>query len=159
MGNNINLPTVPLLDDFMMIVNSLDFSWGWNDTPLLLLASKCIQYTRSNHPILLHAFWCYFANLWLTSYAWTNIIELPGLIAFYISIYSSGRFPYPLTILHSKLFLYIFIPPLLLSSPWNCPFHSLSIFSILFLQFLCIYLHSIFYFIQFLYTSWFIFET
>ena len=149
----------------------MGFSWvhgfqplgypGPVDMPLLPLASEYIQNTISDHPMILCPLWCYFAILQLTLHTWTHIAEWPNLITFYISICSSNRFDFislSLNMFHSKLLLYIFIPPFLLSPPWNLSFCSLSIFSVLFLRFLCIYLHSLIPFVRLLYIAWFIFE-
>ena len=118
--DNIDLPTVTHLDGSMATADSLDFSWGWNDTPLLPLASEYVQNPISEHPMILRLLRRYFAILRPTSRTRTNIAERPGLIAFYISICSSDRFDFislSLNMFHSKLLLYIFIPPFLLSPP------------------------------------------
>ena len=130
------------------------------DTPLLPLTSKCVWNTISNHLMILHPLWCYFVILRLTLCTWTHIVERPGLIAFYISICSSGRFDFislSLNIFHSKLLLYIFIPPFLLSplkpftsfsfgflypfslislylSPFSFPLHSIPLYCSIYLQ-------------------------
>ena len=120
MRDNIDLPTVTHLDGSMATADSLDFSWGWNDTPLLPLASEYVRNTISEHPMILHPLRRYFTTLRPTSSTRTNIAERPGLIAFYISICSSGMFNFislSLNMFHSKLLLYLFIHLFLLSPP------------------------------------------